>query len=98
MKAAATTAFVGSCTNIFGFLKPDVRRRLEAVVANPTQRTWDNAYSIIVRGEDMLSLWQAWLAVDPAAPHSKPSDAPWPRVPDQLTLYRALRHATGGKP
>jgi hypothetical protein len=93
-----STAFVDGCTNVFGFLDPKIRRRLEAVVANPTQRTWDDAYTIIVRGEDMLSLWQAWIEVDAAAPRSKGSDERWPRVPDQLTLYRALRHATGARP
>ena len=94
-----TTAFLDRTS---GALSPDVRKRLERVIANPTQRTWDDAYSIILDQRDHTTLWQAWIAVDSDAPRvGRTTDAngrtvkEWPRIPDQLTLYRAIRHATG---
>jgi len=92
-----TTAFLDRTSNMFGALAPDVRRRLERVIAKPTQRTWENAYTIILDQREYTTLWQAWIAVDPSAPRSKPCEDRWPRIPDQLTLYRAIRHATAGK-
>jgi len=89
-----TAAFIDRTSNVFGALKPDVRLRLEAVIANPTQQSWDGAYSIILNGKSHMTLWQSWIAVDPDAVRSKPLDSDWPRVPDQLTIYRALKHAT----
>lgn len=89
-----TTAFLSSATNLFGKIKPEIRARLEAVIANPSQDTWEDAYCIIIDGASLTTLWQAWAAIDPLAPKHKPLDDPWPRVPDQLTIYRALRYAT----
>ena len=94
-------AYVDDCRNLFGPLSTDCRRRLEAVLRNPTPRTWDNAYSLIVCPHKMTTLWQAWISVDDTAPRRGPcSDAKgrriegWEKIPDQLTLYRALRWAT----
>lgn len=99
-----TPAFTSSCTNVFGTLNAECRKRLEAVLRNPTERTWDDAYSLIIRGSDMLTLWQAWIAVDPSAPRRGPSTdllgqrlSGWERVPDQFTLYRAVRYATDSR-
>ena len=39
------------------------------------------------------TLWQGWCAVDVQATRRQPVDKPWPRVPDQLTLRRAMRWA-----
>ena len=96
------TAFVARARNMFGPLKGDVRERLEAVIANPTEETWDDAFSIILNGK-LMTLWQAWIAVDANAPRTgKRTDQHgkviqnWQRVPDQLTLYRAIKHATQG--
>ncbi len=84
-------AFIDNCKNVFGYLSTNCRARLTALIEQPSQATWDDAYSIIIDGH-FGTLWQAWLAVDASAPRSKPCDAPWPRIPDQLTVYRALRH------
>lgn len=92
MSAAGLTG--GTWSNLFGALSPDLRNRLAAVMANPTQATWEAAYSIVLHGNTFTTLWQAWLAVDPNAVRSKPCNSPWPRVPDQMTVYRAIRHAT----
>ena len=56
-------------SNMFGALKPDIRKRLMRVINNPTEKTWDNAYSIILNGEGkMTTLWQAVIKVDPWFP------------------------------
>lgn len=94
-------AYLSKCSNLFGSIGPDIRARLEAVIAAPTESTWDNAYSIIVNGRKMMTLWQAWIAVDPTAPRTGPVEnqrgkriSGWARIPDQLTIYKALRYAT----
>jgi hypothetical protein len=95
------TAYIDYCRNMFGPLNDECRKRLEAVLRNPTARTWDNAYSLIVGADGFMTLWQAWIAVDPLAPltgkltdqHGRVIEG-WSRIPDQLTLYRALRYAT----
>lgn len=87
-----TTALVDQCRNVFGTLSDDCRRRLEAVIDNPSQATWDAAYSIIIDG-NFGTLWQAWCQIDVAAPRSKPHDAEWPVIPDSFTIYRAIHHA-----
>ncbi len=94
------TAYLDRCHNIFGNLAPDLRRRLEAVIENPNHETWDNAYSICISG--FTTLWQAVIAIDPTFPRTGPVEdraghrlKGWERVPDQLTLYRALRAKAG---
>ena len=95
------TAFVDRCSNLWGSLDADCRKRLENVVNNPTDNTWDNAYSLILSGQSFMTLWQAVIAVDQSFPRLGPSEDDagkrlegWQRIPDQLTLYRAIKHAT----
>lgn len=92
----AKAAFVADATNLFGALKSEGQASLRAVLANPTNETWDKSYSLIVNGKSFMTLWQAWIAVDSNAPRSKPLDGVWPKIPDQMTIYRALKHATQG--
>jgi hypothetical protein len=82
------------CRNVFGGLKGDVRKRLLAVLNNPCQRTWQDAHTIIITGARMTSLWQAVIAVSPNFTRSKSCEEPWPLIPDQFNLCRAIRHAT----
>ena len=94
-------AYVDRCSNLIGSVsaQPQVRGFLEAVVRDPNPRTWNKAYSLIIRGDrSMLTLWQAVCIVDPRFPTQAPATnnlaRKWPKVPDQLTLYRALKVAT----
>jgi len=87
--------------NILGGLSDDCEQRLWAVLENPTLETWDEAASIIIGGESTTTLWRAVIAVDPTFPRVGPTTdfegnvlRPWQRIPDQPTLYRAIRHAT----
>jgi len=53
-------------TNWLGTLDGEVRARLMAAIQQPSEETWDNAYSICINGEGIgLTLWQAVLKVDP---------------------------------
>ena len=90
------TQFLEECRNVFGGLRGDVRQRLLAVLNNPCQQTWDNAHTIIITGARMTSLWQAVLAIDSTFPRSKGLDEPWPVVPDQFTVCRAIKHVARG--
>jgi hypothetical protein len=87
-------AFVKDCTNFDGYLNDECKTRLVAVLENPTQETWNNAYSLIINNDKFMSLWQAWIKVDPNACICRTSAGDWPKIPDQLTLYRALKYAT----
>jgi hypothetical protein len=87
-------------SNLFGALQPDVKKRLIAVFEKPTDKTWDNAYSIILRFDrGWLTLWQAWIATDEGAPTLGPASTlkgrreKWAKVPTQEQVYEALRYA-----
>ena len=90
----ADTQFLAGCRNAFGGLKGDVRKRLLAVLNHPCQASWDAAHTIIIAGSKMTTLWQAVIVVDPTFPRSKRIEDPWPVVPDQFTLCRAIKQAT----
>lgn len=85
-------SYLDETTNMSGPLTGEARDRLIAVLANPTQETWDDAYSLIVNRNRFLTLWRAVLAVDPTFLRSKP-EGPWARVPDYDTLCRAIEYA-----
>jgi len=87
-------AFINKCRNMYGPLDTEAKTRIVELLENPTNETWDNAYSLVVGIDGWTSLWQAWSMVDPHCPRAKPCGGPWPRIPDQLTIYRALRHVT----
>src|SRR5258705_13533147 len=77
-------------------IPPPLRRRLRAVLESPSQETWDSAHSIVLHSEwgFTLTRWGAVRAVDENFPRRKASGpGGWERVPDQLTLARALRWA-----
>lgn len=88
-------------SNVFGKLNADVRKRLLAVLKTPTQATWSNAFSIILRNDTgrVSTLWQFWIAVDPTAPKVGPSYddnmkmGRWARIPTQEELFWILRTA-----
>lgn len=90
------------CQNIFGRLSHDVQARLQAVIDNPCIETWEDAHGIIVQTMPrMLTLWQAWVAIDLDAPRvGRQVDLEgnvireWQRIPSSFTILRALKFAT----
>lgn len=89
--------------NIFGKLKPKFRELIQAVLQNPTDETWSNAFDIILNpGPGFgLTFWQAVLAVDPTFPKEGPQfrrggikTKGWPRIPSRELLLAALKYAT----
>lgn len=51
--------------NMFGRLKPTIRRRLQSVIDNPCSDTWDKAHGIIVGSDGWMTLWQAVITIGP---------------------------------
>lgn len=88
------TIALNFATNIFGKLSPDVKKRLQDVIDNPNQETWDDAYCIIINASGRTTtLWQAVIAIDPDFVRRKPLDAPWPKIPSSETIVKAIRSA-----
>jgi hypothetical protein len=87
--------------NVRGPMDAASKARIRAAVASPTSETWENAHSLVLTPEG-VNLWQAVCCVDPTFPTKGPGDIrgrrnPWPQVPDQLTIVRALRAAVRGR-
>jgi len=81
-------------TNMFGNLKPEVKARLQAVVDNPCQETWDDAYSIILNAEGkMITLWQAVIKIDWDMPQRKSLDGEWSYIPTSEIIIKAINNA-----
>jgi len=81
--------------NMFGQVKPDVQKRLEAVLREQTNKTWDDAHCIIVDGFN--TLWQYVIRLDPSFPKSarlgENYETQWERVPNKNLLIAALELA-----
>ncbi len=81
-------------SNLFGKLKVEVKERLKAVIENPCQETWEDAYTIIINNEGrMTTLWQAVIKIDWDMPQRKPVDAEWSYIPDRETIIRAINES-----
>lgn len=80
--------------NLFGEAKPEIQKRLQRVIDNPCQKTWDDAYCIILNPKGgMKTLWQAVIAIDPKMPPRKPYNASWSYIPDSETIKRAIQNS-----
>ena len=83
-------------------LSPRVKAWIVACVENPTEATWDEAYSIVVGSDGWTTLWQAVLKVRPSFPRIGPTRERgviipgygWKEIPDKATLVVAIRYAT----
>ena len=80
-------------TNMFGKFKPEVKERLQAVIDNPCQDTWNDAFSIILTAKGgMITLWQAVIKIDWDMQQSKPMDSEWSYIPSQETIIEAINN------
>lgn len=81
-------------TNMFGKLKPEIIERLEKVIENPCQETWEDTYCIVLNSKGrMCTLWNAVLYVDPSFIRGKKHDAPWDKIPTKETIKEAINYA-----
>ena len=79
--------------NFHGPLDREARTAILAYLNDPTEANWEAIHSMMITASQ--TVWQAWSSVDPNAPVSNPTDAPWSRMPDPQTLRQALRKAAG---
>ena len=81
-------------TNMIGKLKPATKKKLEAVINNPCQETWEAAYTIILNGEGkMTTLWQAVIKIDWNMQQRKPLDDEWSYIPSKEIILKAINNA-----
>jgi hypothetical protein len=89
-----TTLALEFATNIFGKIKPEIKQRLQSVIDNPCQETWDDTHCIILNGSGrMITLWKAVLLIRPEFCRSKPYDMPWPEIPTSEEIVEAIKIA-----
>ena len=81
--------------NMFGAVRPEVQRRLEAILRDVNGDTWDDAHCIILDGSG--TLWQYVCYLDPTFPRSARHDEDyktiWERLPTKKQLLEALELA-----
>jgi hypothetical protein len=81
-------------TNLFGNIKPDIKKKLQKVMDKPNQKNWEEAYSIILNASGKpATLWQAVLEVDPTFQNRRMENAKWERIPTQETIIKAIQLA-----
>lgn len=82
-------------TNMFGSLTLDARARIFALVDNPTEETWTNAFGIIVSGTDPntmpTTLWSALNRHTTYQVVGRQTDKPWPKIPTREQILTALK-------
>lgn len=81
-------------TNMFGKLNPEIKKRLQSVIDNPCQETWDDSYSIILSGAGkMKTLWQSVIDIDSNMPRKKGMYDDWSYIPTSETIIKAINLA-----
>lgn len=79
--------------NLFGPLSFEARARICAAANDPSQESWNAAYSVIIRNSPATTLWQALLAHTDYDVQSFPVGEDWPQVPTQSQILEALHAA-----
>lgn len=82
-------------TSMFGSLTLDARARIFALVDNPDQETWSNAFGIIVSGSDPnkmpTTLWGALNRHTDYQVIGRDRSKPWPEIPTREQILTALK-------
>ena len=76
--------------NAFGPIGEAAQKEILSYLNAPSQDKWERIYPIMISMGRPSTLWQAWVAVDPDAPKSKPLDGGWPCIPSPEMLIKAL--------
>jgi len=89
-----------------GKLASDVRKRLQKVVNNPTEKNWEDAHDTIVGADGRMTLWEAVVELYPSYVDMWPIEtwdqkisrtirvSGWKKIPTGFLLVAALRYAT----
>lgn len=92
---------LGMARNMFGRITPEYGRRIQAVVDNPCEETWDEANGVIVGSDGWMTLWQAVCECDSSYANiglsynvDKVKMPKWAKIPDRALLVKALEFAT----
>ncbi len=81
-------------TNLSGNISPEIKARLQAVINNPCEATWEDTYSLIINGSGKsMTLWQAVLIVRPDFTQSKSSGSLWKVIPSSADIVSAINEA-----
>jgi hypothetical protein len=82
-------------SSMFGSLSLDARARIFALVDNPDQETWTNAFGIIVSGTDLhkmpTTLWGALTRHSDYQVISRDRSKPWSEIPTRDQILTALK-------
>lgn len=82
-------------TTMFGSLTLDARARIFALVDNPNEETWNNAFGIIVSGTNPntmpTTLWSALNRHTTYQVIGRQTDKPWPKIPTREQILIALK-------
>lgn len=88
---------IADCRTMLGPLDDELEDRILLAATHPNQKSWSNAYSIIIGGPRAGTLWTNVIEVDPSFPQSAPMnevhESQWARVPDGGTILAAVRTA-----
>jgi hypothetical protein len=95
-KSQAEPGLFKGLYSMMGPLSDETKRSVLDYLNAPAEEKWDRLHGRIIQGH--ITLWQAWIKVDPSAPKSKELDAPWPRIPSAEVLTQALRAIGDTKP
>ena len=77
-------------TNLFGNLSQEIKDKLQTVIDNPCQKTWEESYAIILTFKPMVTLWQAVSKVDWMMPNNKSLGSDWEHIPNSETIIKAI--------
>ena len=87
--------------NMLGKLDWQLKRRIRRLAENPCEKTWDDAYCIIISGRTTMTIWQAVCELDSSyIGTSQVVDSKgkiikhWKKIPPRELIIRAIKWAT----
>lgn len=75
-------------------LSNDARIRLQNVIDNPCQQTWEDTFRMVIGSDGRTTLWQALICTSKEFPIEQQMGSKWEVIPKKGDLIRALRFAT----
>jgi len=95
MRNTMTLIALEFATSMLGAMKPEYKKKIQKYLDYPTEKNWENIYSIIINGTGRPStVWQAVIAVDPLFPSRTCMDGNlrtrWRTIPSVVTLKKAI--------